>query len=293
MIILLLSSVFIMLASLAGVITIWRKAGKFVENNLGLLISFSAGVFLVITYELVNETLEHAESLKAGLFWIFTGAIGVWLLFKLLPVLHHHDPKDGVCDHIIPVGKIDARRILIGDGIHNIGDGILLSAAFFTNFTLGLIATLSIFTHEVIQEISEFFVLRQAGYSTKKALKINFLVSSTILIGAIGGYFLLETFEILEVPLLGLSAGAFLIVVTQDLMPHSLKGAQESFSHLIKHLVWFFVGIAIIASIGFLTKDYHSHEKNHADHSHADHDHEEEIINLISLNYFENQIESL
>jgi zinc transporter ZupT len=55
-------------------------------------------------------------------------------------------------------------------------------------------------------------VLRQAGFATRKALVINFITSSTILIGAIGGYFLLEKFEAIEPALLGITAGAFLIL---------------------------------------------------------------------------------
>ncbi len=90
------------------------------------------------------------------------------------------------------------------------------------------------FVHELVQEVSEFFVLKQAGYSTKKALLTNFAVSSTILIGSIGGTFLLDTFSELELPLMGIAAGAFLVVVFQDLIPHSVRKAKAKASHL-KH----------------------------------------------------------
>ncbi len=67
------------------------------------------------------------------------------------------------------------------------------------------------------------------------------LTSSTILSGAIGGYFLLGTFEALEGPLLGIAAGGILVVVLHDLIPHSVRGAHTA-AHYLKHVLWFLVG---------------------------------------------------
>ena len=132
------------------------------------------------------------------------------------------------------------------------GDGLLLVTSFAINSTLGLAATISIFIHEIIQEISEFFVLKQAGYSTKKALLVNFSASATILFGSVGGFFLLKYFKFIEIPLLGLAAGSFLIVVIQDLIPHSIKTSTTKM-HIIKHLTWFATGILIMIGLGAIS----------------------------------------
>ena len=50
-----------MLASLGGVISVWKKAGRLIEKNLSLLVSFSAGVFLIVSYQLGVETIEHSS----------------------------------------------------------------------------------------------------------------------------------------------------------------------------------------------------------------------------------------
>jgi zinc transporter ZupT len=235
----LVASAAIMFASLVGVFTVWGKAGNVVERKLDYLTSFSAGVFLVVVYHLSVETVEHAGSFAAGFMWILTGALGIWVLFKLLPTLHHHHVQE-------PQGHvIDPRRLLISDGVHNVGDGVALAASFLASSTLGVVATLSIFFHELVQEISEFFVLRKSGYSPRRALFLNFLVSSTILIGSIGAYFLLGLFELIEAPLLGLSAGAFLVVVLSDLIPHSLK-ASHGRTHILKHILWFVIGVILM-----------------------------------------------
>lgn len=239
----LVASFLVMLVSLSGKLITWRGMGPLIERNLHFFVSSTAGVLLVIIYELSSEITEHAGSITLGLPWIVAGALVVLLAFHYLPDFHHHHDA-GAGDHTH--SRIDANRILLSDGIHNIGDGVVIVAAFAASPLLGVASTASIVLHEMLQEISEFFVLRQAGLSPQRALIYNFLVSSTILIGAIGGYFLLEQFESFEVPLLGLAAGSYLIVVFHDLIPHSIDSARER-GHYLKHVVFFAIGITLMA----------------------------------------------
>lgn len=232
-----------MLASLIGTILVWKRLGTLIESNLHYLVSFSAGVFIIISYELAHESIEHLPTIASGFAWIISGAFVSYLVFKLLPNFHHHH-DDTTENH--GHTSIDARRVIVSDAIHNIGDGILLAASFGVSTTLGIMTTISIFIHEIIQEVSEFFVLKQAGFETKKALLINFITSGTILIGAIGGYFLLEKFEAIEAPLLGITSGAFFIVVIHDLIPHSISSITNK-SHILKHIAWFALGALIIS----------------------------------------------
>lgn len=243
-----LYSVLVMFASLVGVFAVWRNVGRFIERNLSLLVSLSAGVFIVITYNLMVETLEHADGITTGLAWILGGAFSFWLLFKLVPLSHHHhDETRETVSH----SRIDARRVMAGDALHNFGDGLLLAASFAVSPSFGALTALSIFMHELVQEMSEFFVLRQAGYSTKKALILNFTISSTILFGALGGFFLLESSEVFEIPLLGLTAGAFLIVVLQDLIPHSIRASKQTRLYA-RHLAWFLAGLVLMFFVNSL-----------------------------------------
>jgi zinc and cadmium transporter len=212
----------------------------------------SAGVFLVVSYKLAVEALEHSENYSMGFLWIAVGIIFVWIVFKLIPDFHNHEISDPTEIHEnILKHKLDPRRILISDSFHNIADGIFIAAAFSINPSFGWVTVGSIFIHEFIQEISEFFVLRESGFSVKKSLITNFVVSSTILIGAIGGFFALDTFEIIELPLIGIAAGSFLVVVLKDLIPHSIKNSSN-LKHHLKHLVWFFIGIVIMSFVSLL-----------------------------------------
>jgi len=242
-------SVLIMFASLIGVFSIWKRLGSLIQNNLVFFVSFSAGVFSVVAFHLTEEVLHHSTSVPVGLAWILFGFLAIFIFFKILPGFHHHHSKKEE-DHGHDV--LDARKIMFSDGVHNIGDGIFLAASFSVSLSLGAVTALSVFIHELIQETSEFFVLREAGLSTKKALIINFLISSTILIGSIGGYFLLDSFESLESPLLGIAAGSFLTVVIHDLIPHSVRTSSKR-THYVKHGIWFVVGVIVMTSISLLT----------------------------------------
>ncbi|TSC69684.1 MAG: putative divalent heavy-metal cations transporter [Parcubacteria group bacterium Gr01-1014_56] len=238
-----LFSLLIMLVSLVGVVSLWKRAGRVVERNLHFLVSLSAGVFLVIVYHLATETIEHA-GLFIGLSAMLAGALCISVLFKLLPALHRHaDHADDEAEH-----SIDPRRVLLSDALHNVGDGILLAASFVAGPVVGASAAMSIAIHELLQEVSEFFILREAGYSTRKALLYNFAVSGTILVGSIGGFLALDFFEILEGPLLGFAAGAFLVVVLGDLIPHSVRHSLRT-SHYVRHIALFLLGVTLMSLV--------------------------------------------
>ena len=72
-------------------------------------------------------------------------------------ITHHH--HDHCCGHVHK-----PQKILIGDGIHNIADGLVLAASFAVSPLAGAGVFFSILIHEFLQESSEFFVLKAAGF---------------------------------------------------------------------------------------------------------------------------------
>lgn len=250
------ASLLVMMASLFGVFTIWKQAGTAIERNINFLVSFAAGVFLILVLFLGQEVITGASSVTIGLFWIVLGLVLVWFLVKFIPEGHHHHDIENETAH----SKLDSRKMLIGDSIHNIGDGILLAASFLINPALGFTTTISILFHEMVQEVSEFFILKQAGFSTTGALRINFYTASTILIGSIGGYFMLEKFSVLAIPVLGLATGALIALLLEDLLPHSLEHAKEK-KCIYKHLIAFATGAIIMSGIFLTTMELHGHNQ--------------------------------
>ena len=160
----LIAAFVIMLASLSGILFVWKRLGRWTESNIRYLATCSIGVFTVIIVGLFGEALEHQSAWNVALYAL-AGLAAISITVKLIPNAHHHH-EGGDHDH----SPIDARRMLLGDAVHNIGDGLLLVPAFAADLHAGIAASIAIFFHEFVQETSEFFVLKQAGYSTGQAL---------------------------------------------------------------------------------------------------------------------------
>jgi len=245
---LIISCLAVMTASLFGVFTVWRRIGDVIEKNLSLLVSFSSGVFLIVTLILFSEAVKHSGVILS-LASLMTGILVVTFLFKEVPEFHHHHSDEDCKEEKHDTGS--TKRILWGDALHNIGDGILLGTAFTTSLTLGWVTTLSVLVHELVQEMSEFFVLRHSGYSIKKSLYLNFAVSASILVGALMSFLLLDVADVLEGPMLALASGSFLVVVFHDLIPHSIK-TSKSEGRKFRHLVLFALGMILMLALKLL-----------------------------------------
>jgi zinc transporter ZupT len=263
-----LGAVVVMMVSFVGVVFAFGAARTWFEKNVAFLVSFAAGVFFVTAGGLALEVLEIANEWYIGVGFIVIGYILASLVHYILPETHHHHGEE--CNHSHGRG---AKRLIIGDAIHNIADGVVIVVAFMASPVLGLGVWASIVIHEALQEVSEFFVLRRAGYSVKKALFINFAVSSTILIGVGLGYFAVVSHD-LEVLLLALSAGFFFHVVVHDLLPHRRNHATRS--EFGRHVLIVLVGVVLMASVQAMLGDSHDHghEYFHDGEHHDDYNHD-------------------
>ncbi|MCK4635266.1 MAG: ZIP family metal transporter [Candidatus Moranbacteria bacterium] len=247
-----ISILIVITVSISGVFFIQKNLKKFLDKNLHYLISFSAGVFCLLSYEMFHEAEHILDNFKYAILSFATGFFGIFIITKILPQIHEH--HDSCCDHSHK-NKIEAKKILIGDAFHNVGDGIILTTAFLTSLPLGLAVSLSVIIHEFLQEISEFFVLKEAGFSTKKALVYNFLVSLTIIIGVIIAL-LFSNLNSINGIIIGITSGIFFNTVIVDLIPHGFKKKKHSDSKLI-HISLLFFGILFMFLI------LHSLEHSH------------------------------
>ena len=55
--------------------------------------------------------------------------------------------------------------MILGDSIHNFCDGIIIAAAFLADTQLGIVTSLAIIAHEIPQEVGDYIVLLNAGFS--------------------------------------------------------------------------------------------------------------------------------
>lgn len=244
----------VMLASLVGVIFTNQTLGDWMRSRLTYLATFSAGVLGILAYHLIEEAFHEADTVSLAAASIIAGVVTLEVIHHLLPEHHHHEIAE---DHTHTA--VDGRRILVSDSIHNITDGFLIVPAFLIDWKIGVAATFGIFLHELVQEISEFFVLKEAGYSDRKALTFNFAVSSTILIG-IGLALSLASFETVLIVLTGFAAGGFLSVVIRDLIPHALASAKAHGGWL-PHISAAILGAMLMFGVTTLVPHEHAHDE--------------------------------
>jgi len=226
------SASLVSMISLIGIVTLSVRDELLGKTVLGL-VGFSAGALMGGAFlHLMPEALETSESTLVFSF-VIIGFILFFLLERLLYWRHCHD---GRCDvHIFTYLN------LIGDGIHNFVDGLIIAASFIAGIELGVVATLAVILHEIPQELGDFGVLVYGGLSKAKALFYNLLSALTAILGAFIGYFVssyVESFTVLLVPL---AAGGFIYVSGSDLVPQLHKETEMRRSML--SFGFFLVGI--------------------------------------------------
>ena len=212
MVIYALSAVFfVSLLSLLGAVFLLFNR-KILTRALSPLLAISSGVLLGSTFfDLLPESLELAQDSSYVL--IISGIIAFFSLEKLLQWHHHvegdHPGKEKT------VGYLS----LIGDGIHNFVDGVIIGGAFLVSLPLGISVTLAVVAHEIPHELADFTILLHSGFSSRKALLFNFLSAATAIIGTLLVLSLSTLAEIFIPYLVPFAAGNFLYIAMSDLIP--------------------------------------------------------------------------
>lgn len=217
------------LISLVGVFTLSIKLEK-LKRILIFLVSFAAGSLLGGAFiHLLPEMVEKQGLSLGNSFNILLGILIFFVLEKIIYWRHCHIPTSQ--DHPHQLGIMN----LIGDGLHNFTDGIIISAAFITSTSLGIATTIAVIFHEIPQEIGDFSVLIYAGFSRTKALLFNFISALLAFLGAILTLLIGSYFHQLVDFLIFLTIGGFIYIASSDLIPELKKeqGLLKSFFQLI------------------------------------------------------------
>jgi len=167
---------------------------------------------------------------------VLLGLLGFFLLEKLVLWRHCHEDH---CEVHAPDSSARKRSagtlILIGDGLHNFLDGILIAGAFLTDIHLGVVTSLAVAAHEIPQEVGDFAVLLHSGFSRGRAFFYNVLSSLTTVIGGILAYVALQGVEQILPYVLAVAASSFIYIAVADLIPtlHQRVAGRESFQQIL------------------------------------------------------------
>lgn len=221
------------------------------------LVSFAIGALLGAAFlEVIPHAFENGEAhMVAGS--ILGGILVFFLLEKLLLWRHSHDEHE-VVDQAPHAGHDHGRSgalIVVGDTIHNFLDGILIAAAFMQSTQLGIVAALAIVAHEIPQEVGDFLILLNSGYSKAKAFLLNLLSSCATLVGGVLGYYALQVIEGWTPLLLGIVAASMIYVAVADLIPGLHR--RTALRATLSQTVLIGLGIGSIALVRVLLGDLH------------------------------------
>jgi len=235
-----LASVFIVsLISLIGIFTLSIKKKK-LNKGLIYLVSLATGTlfggaFLHLLPELIGK---HGFNLNIS-FLILGGIVLFFVLEKVVHWHHSHLPMGGEHVHSFSIMN------LIGDGLHNFLDGLIIGATYLVSIPLGITTTILIAFHEIPQEISDFGVLLHGGFSVSKALLFNFVSALMAILGAVIALSLSGYIENIEFLITSIAIGGFLYIAGSDLIPELHK--HPSLKSSLLQLTAFLAGILIMA----------------------------------------------
>ncbi len=201
------------LVSLVGIVTLAVNKRR-LQGALLFLVSFAVGgLFGDAFIHILPEAFEHAPSRLAPSLLVLLGLFIFFILEKFIYWRHCHA---GVCDfHQKPVVWVN----LIGDGIHNFIDGVLIAASYGVSFPIGFATTLAVVFHEIPQEIGDFGILIHGGLSRRQALGYNFLCSLTAFAGALAVLLIGPSVQGLSRLVIPVAAGGFIYIAGSDLIP--------------------------------------------------------------------------
>jgi zinc and cadmium transporter len=246
----------IVIACLAGgVLAILAAAGTLALHArwISRLVSFAVGALLgAVFLELLPHALEQGST-DSVMATVLAGLLLFFLLEKLVLWRHSHGDEyeesataSGPHAHANGHGR-SGLMIVIGNSVHNFCDGIVIAAAFITDFALGTTTALAIIAHAIPQQVGDFAVLMHSGFTRARAFTYNLTTGAATLVGGLAGYYALASMQHMLPTVLALAAASLLYVAVADLIPSLHRHPAPAQTALQLTLIG--VGVAVIAVV--------------------------------------------
>jgi zinc and cadmium transporter len=229
----------ISLLSFSGAITLLLKRNV-LERILLILVAFSTGALIGDAFiHLLPEAVENSGGFTTQVsLSVFAGILLFFVLEKFLRWRHCHDID---CkEHPKHLGTMN----LVGDGVHNFIDGILIGASFLVSIPLGITTTIAVAIHEIPQELGDFGVLLHSGFSKSRAILFNFFSACIAILGTVLALVIgssATNFVNIMVPV---TAGGFIYIALSGLIPELHK--EEKISNSALQLLFLIIGLGIM-----------------------------------------------
>lgn len=222
------------LVSLIGILFLSISEALLKRISL-VLVAFASGSLIGgAFFHLIPESIERDNNWAMPI--VVVGILSFLVLEKFLCWRHCHEDKCEVHSFVY--------LNLIGDGIHNFLDGMIIAGSFLVNTEMGVITTAVILFHEVPQELGDFGVLIYGGFTKARALLFNLLSALTAVLGGMFAYFFSMHIHDLSSILLPFAAGGFIYIALVDLIPelHKRRKPKEA----LVQFAFIVLGVAVL-----------------------------------------------
>jgi ZIP family zinc transporter len=196
------------------VVTKGRLSARFISGSMG----FASGVMLLVSFlNLFIEALELSSYLNVSLAFAF-GSVLMIVVDAFLPHLELGKREDGYYleSRMLKSGML----ILIGITLHNIPEGIIISAGYSHVPQLGVLIAIAVFFHNVPEGIATAIPLRSGGSRRRDVLLITAISGLAEPFGALlGGTLLINASpEVIGIAL-AFAAGVMTYITADELIP--------------------------------------------------------------------------
>jgi len=239
-----ISVIIVSAISLIGIFFLSMSTEK-LRKILIFLVSFAVGgLFGDAFIHLLPESFEKINNSIIASLLIITGILIFFILEKFLRWRHCHIPTSE--KHLHPVVTMN----LVGDGVHNVIDGMIIGASFLISTTIGISTSLAVVLHEIPQEIGDFGILVHGGLTPRKALTFNFLSAVFAILGTILSLTVGPYIKNYATYILPITAGGFIYMAGSDLIPELHHDVKVSISFI--QFVLILLGIVLMVLLKLL-----------------------------------------
>lgn len=218
------------------------------------LVSFAVGALLGAAFlDLLPEAIGSVgpEKVRGLGLALAIGVLGFFLLEKFIFWHHSHSGEVHVHAHQDRLHEqAAATLILIGTGLHNFLDGVLLGASFLTDVHLGIVLTIAVVAHQVPQQVGDISVLMMAGYRRGRALLLSALSGATMGLGGLVSWAFLSHAQRFIPYVLAVAAASLIYIAVADLIPSLHRHERARFSAV--PVIVIAAGIALIYAVEVL-----------------------------------------
>jgi zinc and cadmium transporter len=180
------------------------------RRHRSALVAFAGGLMLAVAWTRTVPDAARALPVDAVMRGVL-GGFALLLCAERLSAHRHFRAR--------ATGGPRAWALLLGDAVHNAGDGVAIAAAFLEGPRLGAATALAVVLHELPQETGDFALLVESGLPRARAAALLVLAQSSVLLGAVAGLLARTAVEGALPALLAWSAGGFTYVAAAQLLP--------------------------------------------------------------------------